>query len=1005
MRARRLALALLLPLLMRAPAGGPCLAADAPAPAPAATLPEAALRTGDHPGFGRLVVDLPNGASAELVSADGRLVLRVSGGALTRAGPPPHNVRSIALVAQGADLVLAPGTRLRRMHLPGRLVIDVLDPPAAAPPVTRPSPAAAGPLTAPLAAPLAAVAETPLPAPATPAVTATSRAPDGAAKATDPSRPSPPATAGPDPSLPPAAPPATAAGGTPDATPGAAPAVPASALPAPQATSAASQDPADASVAAVTLAFGPGVGAAAFRRGDDAVAVFDVRRAIDTAALADVPAFAAARVQLLPAATVLRLKLAPPATLLLQPVPAGWTLTVGTFPPPRPIRPLLEAGRMRLPVDSPGQVVSVPDPDSGAVLLVGGERGGGQAVAITRRLPEFTLLATWQGVAVEPIGDALALRATPEGFLLDAGAPNRALALDAADPTQQDLLADANRLTRRYAFVNRPAAELVRQMQAAVAEAAATPAQRRTPGRLMAVQAMLSLGMGAEAQALVTLAANEDARLVEDPDAIGLSAIAALLAGRLAEAEGIEDARLTGSDEIALWRAVHAALLAEGSPAAAPVFAATLPLLLAYPAGLRERLLPLAAETLVLGGERGAAGQLLARRPNDPTLDLARAFLARADGATPQALALFDRLAGSPDRRLRARAAVAAAELRLAIGALTEAQAADKLDSMLYAWRGDAQELALRLRAAELRARSGGWRAALMLLRETAETDLAQTWPEQRPALHARLRQTFAAALADDAVHPLSPLDLVTLAEENSDLLPAGEAGRTLAARLADRLVALDLPRRAAPILDKLMLAVPAGATRAELGDRLARLKLTQQDAAGALATLAASAGDDLPAALAESRTLTFARATAASGPVTPAIAALASLDSTDAAALRAELLEHAADWPAAEAALRAYADRLVPPEGALDDTHARILLRLAAAAAQVGDEATLATLHDHDVPRMPQGQATQMLKVLTERPVQGVADLPRVAAETALVHDLPGALQSLMPAPAHRAP
>jgi len=1002
MRARRLALAWLVVAL----AGGPCLAADAPPPAPMATLPAAALRTGNHPGFGRLVVDVPSGANAELVSIDGRLVLRVSGGTLTRAGLPPHNVRAIALVAEGAELVLAPGTRLRYMHLPGRLVIDVLDPLAVALPVTRPTPAAPGPLAAalaaPLAAPLAAVARTPLSGLATPEGTATRHASAGEAVEANRSLPSLSATAKQDLSLPFAPRQGAAGGGVPDAASAAAPTA---ASPAPQALSAASQVPADSSVAAVTLAFGPGVGAAAFRRGDDAVVVFDVRRPIDTAALADVPAFAAARVQLLPAATVLRLPLAPPATLRLQPVPAGWTLTVGTFPPPRPIRPLLEAGRMRLPAEAPGQVVSVPDPDSGAVLLVGSEHGGDQAVAIARRSPEFTLLATWQGVAVEPIGDALVLHATPEGFLLDAGAPDRALALDAVDPAQQALLADANLLTRRYAFVNLPAGELMRQMQEAVDEAAAAPAQTRSPGRLRAVQAMLSLGMGAEAQALVTLAANEDARLAEEPDAIGLSAIAALLAGRLAEAEGIDDPRLTGSDEIALWRAVHAALLAEGSPAAAPVFAATMPLLLAYPAALRDRLLPLAAETMVLGGEREAARRLLALRPDDPTLDLARAFLARADGAASQALALFDRLAGSPDRRLHARAAVAAVELRLATGALTEAQAADKLDSMLYAWRGDAEELALRLRVAELRAHSGAWRAALALLRETAETDLAQAWPEQLPALRARLRQTFAAALSDDAAHPLSPLDLVALAEENSDLLPAGEAGQALAARLADRLVALDLPQRAAPILEKLMRAAPDGVARAELGGRLARLRLAQQDAAGALAALTASAGDELPAALAESRTLTFARATAANGQVAPGIAALASLDSVDAAALRAELSEHAADWPAAEAALRAYADRLVPPEGTLDDAQAHVLLRLAAAAAQAGDEAMLATLRDHDVPRMPQGQVAQMLKLLTERPVTGVADLPRVTAETALMHGLPAALQSLMPAAAHPTP
>ncbi|MGC8468697.1 MAG: hypothetical protein ACP5NI_02215, partial [Acetobacteraceae bacterium] len=45
---------------------------------------------------------------------------------------------------------------------------------------------------------------------------------------------------------------------------------------------------------------------------------------------------------------------------------------------------------------------------------------------------------------------------------------------------------------------------------------------------------------------------------------------------------------------------------------AAAGFAATLPLLLAYPGPLRARLLPLAAETMVRGGQQAAAAALIA---------------------------------------------------------------------------------------------------------------------------------------------------------------------------------------------------------------------------------------------------------------------------------------------------------------------------------------------------------------------------------------------------------
>ena len=170
------------------------------------------------------------------------------------------------------------------------------------------------------------------------------------------------------------------------------------------------------------------------------------------------------------------------------------------------------------------------------------------------------------------------------------------------------------------------------------------------------------------------------------------------------------------------------------------MFAATLPLALAYPAPLRARVLPLAAETMVRGGARDAARRLLAARPEDATLGYARALLDEADGRTAPALARLDRLVRSRDRKLAARAAVHAVELRLRTGRISPAQAADALDPLIYAWRGDARELAVRLRVADLRIETGAWRRALELLRDTADGPAAEAWPDQVAAVQERMR-------------------------------------------------------------------------------------------------------------------------------------------------------------------------------------------------------------------------------------------------------------------------
>ena len=67
----------------------------------------------------------------------------------------------------------------------------------------------------------------------------------------------------------------------------------------------------------------------------------------------------------------------------------------------------------------------------------------------------------------------------------------------------------------------------------------------------------------------------EDPRGLHDPDTEGLTAIAALLAGRPGEADGLADPALNGTDEISLWRAVRAAAQDEAAPGAAALFAAT----------------------------------------------------------------------------------------------------------------------------------------------------------------------------------------------------------------------------------------------------------------------------------------------------------------------------------------------------------------------------------------------------------------------------------------------
>ena len=976
--------ALLLPAA--APESDPSAPA-APPPAQAA----ASIRTGSHRDFGRVIITPEHGSSPKVSREGDRIIVTMPGQeAIPGTAAPPRNVQNLRRAAGRLEIAITPGASMKTSREGPRLVIDIGDPPAPAPtPNTGNANTAAAPAeeaeapARPTRAGRRALPLPPIPPAIVPAIVPSiaPAVPEHTAVAITP--PTDVATVQP---VEVVQPPAPTPHMVPEPSP--APAWLAQAAQAPPAT-APSTPPALAVrvVAAeqgggIFIPFEPNVGAASFRRGDLSLVVFDQRRPLDLAALRGHPAFGAATVQLLAGGTLLRIPLPPASDLALTRQPQGWQLAIPATPQAtEPIRATPMDGKLLFIAEAPGVVVTMADPETGATLLVGTVRRAGQAMPATRQWATFTAPRSWQGLVVEPLSDALSLRPTTEGFVLNGGPAGLPIG---ADTQAGDRMAQAESATRRFGFTSLSGESLRGLRRTQLLDAADAPPLARGPKRRALAQTLISLGLAAEAQTILQIAAADDPREAEAPETIGLTAIAALLAGRMDETGGLDDPGLAEGDEPRFWRAVRLAMRIEGAPEAAADFAATLKLLQSYPEPLRERLLPVVVETLALTDRADAARRLLEQALDAPSLALARALLLRANGQGEKALVALDALANGRDRLLRARAGARAAELRLAQGDLTPATAAEALEKLLFAWRGDARDLALRLRVAELRVQAGTWRPALAMLRET-ETQ----FPEEQAMIQARLRQSVAQLLQESAMERMAPLDLVALVDENAALMPDGEAGAEIAARLSDRLTALDLPRRAMPLLQKLVSTTPAGPARARFGAKLAALRLQEADAGGARAALDASGADALPESLTEERSVLAARALARLGDPVAAVARLANLDSEAALRARAGILEEAHNWPQATEALGALVARTVPGEGKLDDAQQRSLLRLATAAAQAGDSALLAQLRTRDLPRLSAGPVADLFRLLTADSVQGVADLPRAGRELALARAL----------------
>jgi hypothetical protein len=1047
MRARGIGLGLLLLLLLGW--------------APAGAETRVGVRTGDHPGFGRIVFDWAAAPAYRVEEREGVAILRFpSGGVVDLSGARrlPRNLLGVREAEGGIELRLAPGARLRHFRNGPKVAVDILDPTPEAAAAARAQSAAPAPAPASRPAAAPAVAATPAvapPAAATPPAVPPSVRPAEASNA--------PAAARPQPADAPAAPrsamPAAAAPTPAPAAPTPAPAAPAAAIPAPPplAAPAASRpetarpQPAESQpprpVAAPALAASPAfvaptpapevppaaarpasapepaaarpaspasvapppatvtlpslagpapirarlvprpglasalrlpgtaeVGAAAFRRGERVLLVLDTERPLELGTLPADRAYQGAEVQRLPGAVVLSWPLPADQRLTLTRENGDWLVTPG----PRVsgvieangIRPRAESGLLVLPAPRAARVVALTDAQTGLPLLVGTLLQEGARQAVTRSHAEFDLIETFLGAAVLARSDGIGLRAGAERFVL-AGAGNPVQAVTAA-------MEGAASLTRSFDFPAEPAPALLERLRAQQAAIAAAPPLRRAALRLQAAETLLALGLPQEAQAMLRVAGQENAEALQDPRLHFLSGAAALLAGRTGEASGL-DAPMPPSDEVMLWRAAREAVEGEMRPAAAG-FAAAAPLLLAYPEGLRRRLLPLAAEAMAAGGEPEAARRLLARAGADPALLLAQALLAEAEGQEERALELFEAAANTRDRLMRARALRLGVERRLAMGRLDAEGAAQALERALGAWRGDAQELRTRERIAALRREAGQPRAALEMLRETA-----QLFPEQAAALRPRLQEAFLHALETEA-----PLQALALHEAHPELLPAGETGRAALERLAQRLLALDLADRAAAMLARAMEPLPAGEARAALGADLAALHMAERNAEAALAALAASGARGLSTPLIERRAILAARAQAQRGQHASAAEALAALGPAGDRAL-AEILMDARDHAGAAAALaRHLAASAPPPPAPLPAAAQRDALRLAALLALAGDEAGLAQHRARFAGRLSEPALAQGFEALTADPVRGLADLPRIARELELFRGLP---------------
>ncbi|NQU58700.1 MAG: tetratricopeptide repeat protein, partial [Rhodospirillales bacterium] len=573
----------------------------------------------------------------------------------------------------------------------------------------------------------------------------------------------------------------------------------------------------------------------------------------------------------------------------------------------------------------------------------------GYGIANQYEYPQARILASSQGLAIQPRADNLRVRPLRQGVEV-----TNASGLQIS-PVAAALAADAKlgdglmirSLTRLFDLEKWSQASLDTfeenkwKYQMAAATATSTGKEK---ARMDMARFYFANGFGAEALGVLNIVAESRPEISETEEFRGLRGAINVLMARYDDARAdLHHPSLDKNDEARFWRATLQAYEGDLYGAAADLrrmAAITRP----YPRALKMPLETLIANAAVqLGDIKQATRYLEAMRANDPNpaeisqIEFVEGRLRELSGDFDGAVGMWETVLEGPHRPSRAKAAVSRTELLLKLKQIDDFEAIIELEKLRFAWRGGQFEFDLLRRLGDLYIAIGDYRNGLRTMRQAA-THFRDN--EEAPEVTQQMTDAFASLYLDNKADQLAPITAIALYDEFKELTPPGEKGDEMIRRLADRLVDVDLLDRAAALLQGQVEFRLEGVQKARVGAQLALVHILAREYEQAINTLDGSDGPDLPEELVVQRRHLRARALMGQIRNEEALALIKDDKSLDADLLRLEMFWTDQDWVQSSLTLsrmlRAYEAK---PNMPLDDIQGRIVLNQAIAMTLSGNE------------------------------------------------------------------
>lgn len=628
--------------------------------------------------------------------------------------------------------------------------------------------------------------------------------------------------------------------------------------------------------------------------------------------------------------------------------------------------------RLLIPLGRPGDTVRMYDPEVGDQLLIVPLTDVGQAVRQSYTYTDLQFIPSEQGIVVRPRIDGVEIKRQTQGLeVIATGGLHLSSERDTGLTTTDTTTTGGARLfdfNAWYGPKNVPYTELRQKWERALSE---VPDNERDRVRLEMARFFFARGRPQEAVGLLNLLVQRIPDIDKRSEFLALRGAVRVL-GRVPE--GLNDlahAEIRDHPEIKLWRAVGETQ-ATNWKAAAILFEQSDTVLANYPDPLFVDFSLLAIDASLAADSRVYAStvldRLVQRKPDmekqSPAVNFLRGVFMSLSGHLDRAEILWKAAASGGDRLFRVRAELALTDLYVVQSKIKPLKAAEKLERLRYAWRGDDLELDILRRMGKFYIEAGKVEEGLSALKQ-----VLAFLPDNQAArdLRQEMAQVFRDVFLSEQSSKISALDALSLYERFYELAPAGEEGDGIIRRLAERMVAVDLLDRAAGLLADQVRRRLTGELKGKVGTQAAGIYLLDHKPEAAITILNESDDPAIPEDIRKERVLLKAKALSEQNQNEAAMQLLGEDKDEFAMRLKADISWRARDWGKAAAFLEPLVKKPDDPEQKLKAKDAQLIINRAIALAMANDNAGLDKLRADFAPVLAGTPQADLFRILTQ--------------------------------------